>query len=296
MELRTVHYFLIVANEGNITKAANRIHITQPTLSRQLMQLEEELGITLFERGKNNIILTDAGVVFRRRAQELVNLSEKVKNEVRQTDEELTGEISIGCSETQSIQELSDWISDFRKTHPLVSFEIRSANNIEIDDWLERGLVDLGLLLEPANVEKYRYLRMERKDVWGVLVHKDSRLAGNRMIRNTDLIGTPLITTANETMHNELASWCREYAQMMVPMVHYNLLSNAAAMVRKDENAAVCAKPGYVYDELVFIPFEPRLELGAYIVWKDSQVFSKATTAFIRHVETYKNCMDQPRN
>ena len=116
------------------------------------------------------------------------------------------------------------------------------------------------------------------------------------MIRNTDLIGIPLITTANETMHNELASWCREYAQMMVPMVHYNLLSNAAAMVRKDENAAVCAKPGYVYDELVFIPFEPRLELGAYIVWKDSQVFSKATTAFIRHVETYKNCMDQPRN
>ena len=151
MELRTVHYFLIVANEGNITKAANRIHITQPTLSRQLMQLEEELGVTLFERGKNNIILTDAGVVFRRRAQELVNLSEKVKNEVRQTDEELTGEISIGCSETQSIQELSDWISDFRKTHPLVSFEIRSANNIEIDDWLERGLVDLGLLLEKTS-------------------------------------------------------------------------------------------------------------------------------------------------
>lgn len=292
MDLKIVNYFLIVANEGNITKAANRIHITQPTLSRQLMQLEEELGATLFIRGKNNITLTDAGIVFRRRAQELMNLSEKVRDEVRQTDEELIGEVSIGCSETQSIHELSEWISDFRKQHPLVSFEIRSANNIEISDWLERGLVDLGLLVEPVDVEQYRYMRMSRKDVWGILVHKESKLAENRVMRNVTLLGTPLITTANETMHNELASWCQEYAQMMVPMVHYNLLTNAAAMVRKDENAAVCAKPGYIYEDLVFIPFEPRLELGSYIVWKDSQVFSKATTAFIRFIETYKNCMD----
>lgn len=154
MDLRTVHYFLIVANEGNITKAASRIHITQPTLSRQLMQLEDELGVTLFERGKNNITLTDAGVIFRRRAQELINLSEKVRDEVRHSDEKLTGEISIGCSETQGIQELSDWISYFRKIHPLVSFEIRSANNVEICDWLEQGLVDLGLLLEPVSIEQ----------------------------------------------------------------------------------------------------------------------------------------------
>lgn len=295
MDLKIIHYFLIVASEGNITRAANRIHITQPTLSRQLMQLEEELGAPLFIRGKNNLTLTDAGVIFRRRAQELVNLSEKVREEVRQTDEELTGEISIGCSETSSVQELSEWISEFRKKHPLVSFELRSANNVEICDWLERGLVDIGLLVEPVNVEAYRYMRMKRKDIWGVLVHRDSKLASRETIRNTDLLGMPLITTSNETMHNELASWSREHARMMVPMAHYNLLTNAAAMVRKDENAAVCAKPGYVYENLVFVPFEPRLELGSCIAWKESQVFSKATTAFLRYIESCGNCMDQKR-
>lgn len=292
MDIRILNYFLMVAKEENITKVAQLLHITQPTLSRQLMQLEEELGVKLFQRGKHNIYLTEEGMIFRRRAQELVNLAERAKNELSHTGDKLTGEIAIGCNESQSMNELSEMISNFRKKHPLVKFVLRSGNNIEVKEWLEQGIMDIGLLVEPVDIHKFTYARLSHKDKWGVLVHEKSQFASKDTIHSVDLLGTPLITIMDETIHSELASWSGKNAQMMIPIVHYNLLSNAATMVRMQEGAAVCPKPGCYYDDLKFIPFEPKLELGSLLAWKDNQKFSKASVAFIEHIKKYKNHMD----
>lgn len=287
MDTRILNYFLIVAREENITKAAQSLHITQPTLSRQLMQLESELGVKLFQRGNHNIYLTEEGMLFRRRAQELVNLAERAKCELLQAGDQLTGEIAIGCNESQSMNELAAIISNFRKEHPLVQFLIRSGNNNEVRERLEQGSIDLGLFLEPAEVEKFTYVRMCKKDQWGILVHQDTELAARKVVHSEELVGVPLITVLDETIHSELTNWSGKNANMMVPIVHYNLLSNAVALVRKRDGVAVCSKPNCQYDELKFVPFEPKLELGSLLAWQGRQKFSKASAAFIAYLKQY---------
>ena len=167
MELRVLKYFLVVAREENITRSAQLLHITQPTLSRQLMQLEDELGVQLFKRSKYRIILTDDGMLLRRRAQEIVDLAEKIEREFQNRNEELSGEIAIGCGETNSMSFLSERIADFRREHPLVSFNIYSATADDIKDRLEKGLLDLGLLAEPVEIGRYDFIRMPKRDIWG---------------------------------------------------------------------------------------------------------------------------------
>lgn len=289
MDIRILNYFLIVAREENITKAAQLLHITQPTLSRQLMQLEEELGVKLFGRGKHNIFLTEEGLIFRRRAQELVNLAEKSKQELSQVGEKLTGEIVIGCNETQSMNELTEKIRGFRVKHPLVKFVLQSGNNDEIREQLDGGSIDIGLLTEPVDAEKYTHIRLKQQDSWGVLVAQNSPLSANTVVHSEDLIGVPLITILDETIHSELSSWSGKNADMMIPIVHYNLLSNAAPLVAKGEGAAVCSKPNCSFKDLKFIPFEPPLLLGSLLAWKSHQTFSKASAAFIE----YLKCTDK---
>lgn len=288
MDIRILNYFLIVAREENITKAAQLLHITQPTLSRQLMQIEEELGVKLFRRGKHNVYLTEEGLIFRRRAQELVNLAEKSKQELLQAGKKLTGEIVIGCNETQSMKELIDIISFFRKEHPLVKFILQSGNNNEIREQLDQGSIDIGLLTEPVSAEKYTYIRLKQKDQWGILVSKQSPLAVNAQIHSDDLIGIPLITILDETIHAELSSWSGKNADMMLPIVYYNLLSNVAPLVAKGEGVAVCSKPNCRFDDLKFVPFFPSLILGSLIAWKSHQTFSKASSAFIEYLKIVK--------
>lgn len=243
MDLRILNYYLVVAREENITKAAQLLHMTQPTLSRQLMQLEEELGVKLFQRGKHNIYLTQAGMLFRRRAQELVNLADKAKTELQQSDQELTGEIAIGCNESQSMNELANQISAFRQIHPLVKFTLRSGNNGDIREWLDQETVDFGILVEPAEVARYSYLRMQHQDRWGILVHTSEPLAQQPSVRAEDLVDVPLITILDESIHNALSIWSGKFADRMRPIVHYNLLSNAATLVARREGVAICPKP-----------------------------------------------------
>lgn len=288
MDLRVLNYFLMAAREENITKAAQLLHITQPTLSRQLRQLEQELGVDLFQRSNHSIYLTDAGMLFRRRAQELVDLADKAKKEVHQPDEMLTGEIGIGCGELNSMAELSEMMTAFLKEQPLVKFELRSGNNIDIKSWLERGVLDLGLMIEPVDVGKYDYRRMQKKERWGILAHRDSEFADRDSIKPGDLAGIPLITVGNELVHNELANWSGDYAVQMTPIVHYNLLNNAATMVQQKAGIAVCLKLNCQYEDLCFVPFEPELTLGSVLAWKDQQPYARATAAFIRFIKKYK--------
>ena len=205
MDLRVLQYYLTAAREENITKAAQLLHITQPTLSRQLQQLEEELGVKLFQRSKHSICLTPEGLLFRRRAQEIISLAERAKDELSPTEEELSGEISIGCGELLSVEELSDIISAFQQEHPLVKFHLHSGYNDDLKEKIEQGTLDMGLLTEPVDIGKYQFVRMNQKEEWGILVHKDSPLAQLEVIRPENLSGTPIITTADTPIYRELA-------------------------------------------------------------------------------------------
>lgn len=286
MDIRILTYFLTTAREENITKAAQLLHITQPTLSRQLMQLEEELGVKLFQRSNHCVYLTSEGMMFRRRAQELVNLAERAREELAQNEETLSGVIAIGCGEMRSVQEVAKLMAGFQERYPLVKFELYSGDNEGIRERMEQGTLDMGLLLEPVSIVKYDFIRMRTKEQWGVLIHKDAPLASREVIRPGDLVGTPVVTVQLDTpVHHELAGWSGDFAKQMEPCVNYNLLYNAVIAARERKGAAICVKLDCHYDEMKFLPLEPKLELSSVLAWKDRQTYSKATTAFIRYVK-----------
>lgn len=212
MELRVLKYFLIVAREENITRAANLLHLTQPTLSRQLMQLEEELGVKLFERSKHSMILTEDGLRLKRRAQEIVSLADKTKAEFTDQEEVLSGEIAIGCEETQNMSFLSERIRRFRELHPQVSFQILSATADHIKENIEQGLLDIGLLMEPVEISRYEFIRMEKQEHWGVLASKESVLSEKEYVTVADLKREPLILPGRQSVRHELSS-CIEFVR-----------------------------------------------------------------------------------
>lgn len=285
MELRVLEYFLMVAREENITKAAKQLHISQPTLSRQILALEEELGVKLFERSKYSVYLTTEGMLFRRRAQEIVNLSEKAKQEISQSDDTLSGEVSIGCGEFLSVDELTRIIAKFRTLYPYVSFHLHSSHNIDIQSKLEQGLLDLGLLMEPVDVTKYQFIRMKEKEQWGILAKSDSSFAAKENIKPGELVGTPVITIPDEMVHNELVSWSGDYAKYMEMGMTYNLLYNATIACKNTGMPVVCIKLDCEYPDLKFIPFEPELTLSTILVWKEHQIKSRAVTTFVEFLK-----------
>lgn len=286
MELRVLKYFLIVAREENITKAANLLHLTQPTLSRQLMQLEDELGVRLFERSKRNIILTEEGLRLKQRAQEIVALADKTKAEFTEKKEELSGKIVIGCGETQNMSFLSEKIRKFRELYPLVSFQIYSATADNIKERIEQGLFDIGLLTEPVDILKYDFIRMKKKERWGALVSEKSPLAKKECVNVMDLKDVPLLMPGRQSVQHELASWFgNEYEKAEIAAT-YNLLGNAANMVRHQVGIALCFDLDIQYDDLKFVPFYPPIETGTVLVWKKNQMFTNTVHKFL---ESLKN-------
>lgn len=284
MELRVLNYFLMVAREENITKAAQLLHVTQPTLSRQLMQLEKELGVRLFHRGKHSVRLTEEGMLLRRRAQELVSLSEKTKQELQCREEVPAGEIAIGCGETKSMSLLSSSMVSFRERYPLVQFSIYSAIADDIKERIEKGLLDMGLLVEPVDISKYEYIRLPVKERWGVLVREDSPLARKASVTPEDLLDIPLIMSRREPVKNQLASWFGTVFDQMEIAATYNLIVNAAFMVEQGLGVALCFDLGAVFENLRFVPLWPRMETGSVLVWKKNQALSSAQAYFIRHI------------
>lgn len=284
VEIRVLSYFLMVAREENITKAAQLLHITQPTLSRQLMQLEEELGVELFNRSNHRIILTEDGMLLRRRAQEMIALAEKTKQDFVREEDRLTGEISIGCGELCSVRNLSERIASFREKYPLVRYELFSGNADNIKDRMERGLLDIGLLSEPVDISKYEFVRMPVKETWGILARNDSPLAAKETVHPGDLAGVPLLLSKRELIQNELSNWFGEYSEQLEILMTYNLIYNAAMMVEQGIGVALCLKLENNFRNLRFIPLSPSLELGSVLVWKKNQVFSPAAAAFMRHI------------
>lgn len=284
MELRVLNYFLMVAREENITKAAQLLHVTQPTLSRQIMQLEEELGVKLFRRSNHNIILTDEGLLLKRRAQELLSLAEKTKREFNQ-EESLSGLISIGSGEYKCTKILADTIASFRQKYPLVQFEFYSGNSDNIKEQIDRGSLDMGLLLEPVDISKYDFLRLPVKEEWGILVKEGSELAKKESVCPQDLVGQPLIFTRRELIQNEITNWLGEYAGQIEIVATGNLPYNMAALAQSGVGAFINLRLNCKYDGVRFTPLSPPLTSGTVLVWKKSQPYSSAVEVFIKYAE-----------
>lgn len=285
MELRVLRYFLLAAREENMTRAAELLHVTQPTLSRQLMQLEQELGTKLFHRGQHSITLTDDGMLLKRRAQELIDLAEKTEREFVKTEGSLTGELSIGSGETLSMHTLSQWIAAFRKENPLVQYNIYSATADEIKDRIEKGILDMGLLVGPVDIAKYEFIRMPIKERWGILVSKDVPLAQYDRIGPSDLTHTPLLIGKRNMVREELRRWFGSNYDSLEIAGTYNLLYNAAVMAEHGVGAVLCMEHDKSYENLRFVPLFPTLETGAVLVWKKHQSCSAAAAQFFSHVQ-----------
>lgn len=286
MELRVLEYYLMVAREENITKAAELLHITQPTLSRQLAQMEQELGVSLFKRGKHNIALTEEGMILKRRAQEMLELANKTKQELCHEGENLRGVISIGSGETKSMHLLANCMTEFYQQHPEVTFDIYSSTADRIKERIEKGLTDIGLLTEPVDVGKYQFIRLPEKARWGVLVCNGSPLSQKESVSSKDLLKVPVLLPKRDSVQNELANWFQEDYEKLQVVATYNLLYNAAVMVESVGGAALCMEHDKVYQNLVFVPFDPILSTGAVLVWKKSQFLSPLMRHFIEHLRT----------
>ena len=286
MELRVLDYFLMVAREENITKAAQLLHITQPTLSRQLMQLEKELGVKLFRRSNHHIVLTDDGMLLKRRAQEILSLAHKTKQEFRQ-EKQLSGEITIGSGEFHSFSFFSTILATFHEQHPSVKFDLFSGNADLIKERLEKGLLDIGLLADPVDISKYEFIRLPVKEVWGVLVRKDSDLGKKAFVTPADLVDQPLMVSPRSLVQNAIAHWFGSKFDQVNFFITYNLLYNVAIMVQKRMGIALCVDLESKYQGLRFIPLSPRLETGCILIWKKDQTLSPLLESFLAHAKKY---------
>lgn len=288
MELRVLRYFLAVAREESISGAADALHITQPTLSRQLMDLEAEIGKQLLIRGSRKLALTDEGLLLRKRAEEILSLVEKTTAELQAPEETVAGDIYIGAGETDVMRLLGKVMRTLQRGYPRIRYHLFSGNADDVTERLDKGLLDFGVLIEPANVQKYEFLRLPAADVWGVLMPRNAPLASSAHICPKDLRDAPLIVSRQMLVGRELSQWLQRDIKTMNVAVTYNLLYNAAIMVEEGLGYALCLdKLVHLSGDsrLCFRPLEPKLEAGLNIVWKKYQIFPKAAELFLKKLQ-----------
>lgn len=289
MDIRVLQYFLAVAREESITRAAETLHMTQPPLSRQLKDLEKEVGKPLLIRGSKKVTLTEDGILLRKRAEEMIALMEKTKSELSSSDQNISGEIYMGSGETEAVSTIAKIAKNLQKEHPLIRYHIYSGDAEHIVERLDKGLIDFGLLVEPFDNSKYDFIRLPVKDTWGVLMRKDSPLAEKEHICAEDLWDKPLIISHQTVISNEMITWLRKDISQLNIVATYDLLYNASRFVKMGF--------GYVIalDKLIntsgdsnlcFRPLYPTQEAGLCIVWKKHQVFSRTAEQFLRRIQT----------
>lgn len=282
MDIRTLQYFLAVAREESISGAAEFLHMTQPPLSRQLKELEAELGKQLFIRGNRKITLTEDGMILRKRAEEIVALMEKTKAEINASAENITGDIYIGCAETEGMRMLAKIISKIRQEYDHIHFHIFSGCRRRFRT-SDSGLLDFGLFIEPADLKKYDFIKLPITDIWGLWMTKASPLAENKTIKPHDLLGLPLIISNQAMVKNEIAGWMGGNYDNLNIVATYNLLYNASLMVEEGVGYALSIDriiKSYDDSPLCFRPLEPTLEVGLDIVWKNIKPFPKPLKNF----------------
>ena len=284
MNLIHLRYFVELSRTGSYTRAAKRLCITQPSLSHAMAQLEEELGKTLFLRGKRKISLTEEGMLLRKRAQEIVTLVEKTESEFSAAEETISGDVYIGGGETDAMRLIARAAHRLQSAYPHIAYHLFSGNADDVTERLDKGLVDFGIFIEPADLSKYDFIKLPVTDIWGVLMRKDSPLAARPTIRPQDLPGLPLLASSQHLVKNEFSGWFGEGYEKLNIITTYNLLYNASIMVEEGMGYALCL------DKIVrtsgdsplcFRPLEPKLEVGLHIAWKKYQFFSKAAEKFL---------------
>lgn len=283
MEIRVLEYFLAVAREQSISAAADFLHLTQPTLSRQLKDLEKEFGKQLFIRGNRKITLTQDGLYFRKKAEEIVTLTHRTEAEMKNTDQTVVGDIYIGAGETDAVGNIAKVAHNLQNQFGGIRFHIISGDTADLTDRLDKGLFDFCLLLGEIDQSKYEYLSLPYTDTWGILMHKDSLLAEKGAVRARDLWDKPLILSRQILNAPQFMRWFEKPAAELHIIATYNLAFNASIMAREHM--------GYVLtlDKLIntkgtnlcFRPLSPKQTIGMSLVWKKYQPQSKAAEKFI---------------
>ncbi len=291
MELRVLKYFLAVAREGSVTGAAHRLHVTQPTLSRQLKDLEDELGQRLFVRGSHSVSLTAEGMLLRQRAEEIMTIVNKTRSDFS-ARHRIAGDVYVGGGESEAMSLLAEVIRDVRDRHPAIRFHLYSGNAEDVMDRLDRGTLDFGVLIQPVDISKYDALPLPYKDVWGLVMPVGHPLAEKKGIAPEDLDGIPLLFSRQVLQYgsseNPCLEWLGKSASELNIAATYNLIYNAALLVRAGVGCAVTLDrlvPTGVRSGLVFRPFVPKLESSLDIVWKKGQFFSPAASAFLSRLQ-----------
>lgn len=287
MEVRVLQYFLTVVREENISRAAEVLHITQPTLSRQMAQLEEELGVQLFTRGRH-LALTDAGIMLRHRAEEVVALMGKIESEFEEQTE-VGGIISIGSGGLAALQTLTPAMERFRERYPKVQYQLYTNSAEYVKERLEQGLLDFGFLLEPIDVTKFDYMRMEEKERWGLLMHVDHPLAAKKSVSKEDLLDIPLITSDRLSIQKELENWLGEEFSHLNLFATYNIITNVATLVNSGAASALTIEGAvnlFASSHMVFRPLYPELSMTSVLAWKKFQPNVGAAGKFLEYLKS----------
>ncbi len=290
MELRLLRYFLTVAREGNVTRAADVLHITQPTLSRQMNQLEEETGIPLFTREGRRLELTAEGILLCRRAEEILTLVDKTERELAAKEGAVDGVVSICCGEMNAVQGIADLFRTFSAAYPQVTLELYASNAELAAERIENGLADLAVFLEPVDLTKYEYIRLPIRERWAVLLPAQDPLAQKEYITAADLAGKDLIIPWRANIKKELQSWSGKYfSQLRIP-IQCNMSTNAAILVYKGLGYALCLEGSRSFlDEsrICRRPLYPPIETGSVLAWKKYTPFSVTVEKFIALARQY---------
>ncbi len=289
MDIRVLKYFLTVAREESISKAAEVLHMTQPPLSRQLKDLEEEIGKQLLIRGNKRIKLTEDGILLSKRAEEIIELMEKTKTELSSSDTMMNGNIYFGSAETEVVSIIADIAKQLQEKYPLIRYNLYSGDANHITEKLDKGLIDFGLLIEPVDIDKYHHIELPIKDRWGVLMQKNKPLAQKKAIVSEDLLKLPIIVSHQTLISKKIRSWLNYDISKLNITTTYDLVNNASRFAK--------AGLGYIItldklinttgsSELCFRPLSPKLEANLYIVWKKNQIFSKAAEFFLKRLQS----------
>ena len=288
MELRVLQYFLTVAREETFSAAAEALHLSQPTLSRQIKDMEDELGKQLLIRGGRKVILTEEGMLLRKRAEEILALAEIARDEVTATETTLTGELHIGAGETGAVHFLTRAAKRLQAEYPQVHFHMISGDTTDLMEQLDRGLVDFGLLFDPVDLGRYDAIRLPVQDTWGVLMRKDDPFADRQAVRAEDLWDKPLIISRQATENNTLSTWLKRDVSQLNVVGTYSLIFNASLMVQDGMGYALCLD-GIINtsgeSELCFRPLTPALQAGVNVVWKRYKIFTKAAQRYLQELQ-----------
>ncbi|MBE6106386.1 LysR family transcriptional regulator [Anaerovibrio lipolyticus] len=287
LDIRVLKYFLAVAKVGNITQAARDLHITQPTLSRQLMDLEKNLGTELFVRKHKQLTLSDSGFLFQQRAKEIVQLADKACRELSEQKSQMHGTVTIACVESIASCLLPEIMAAFSQNYPYVKYELYSADGNDIREKIDRGNIDLGILLEPVEVAKYNFLRLPCYEKWGVAMREDSPLARKDVITTEDIQGLPIIIPRRTIVIEEISRWLEVAENRLNIVASHNLPTNGLLLAKKGIGYLICVEGSFTIrpmTDLCFRPFLPERTTGHVLVWKKNHVLSKATMRFLEFV------------